>query len=111
MCSFQGQLAAINTDKAVDFVLSCMNFDGGFGSQPGSETHSGQVCTYNVSILYFVKFSLHEIFTDFRLQVISLNEILIDFRLQVISLHEIFTDSAHFLYISILKSHELVIVF
>jgi geranylgeranyl transferase type-2 subunit beta len=30
-------------DKAVDFVVSCMNFDGGFGSRPGSESHSGQV--------------------------------------------------------------------
>ena len=39
----QNRLGAIDTDKAVDFVLSCMNFDGGFGSRPGSESHSGQV--------------------------------------------------------------------
>ncbi len=30
-------------DKAVEFVLSCMNFDGGFGCRPGSESHAGQV--------------------------------------------------------------------
>lgn len=33
----------INVDKAVEFVLSCMNFDGGFGCRPGSESHAGQV--------------------------------------------------------------------
>ena len=38
-----GRLEAIDTDKAVEFVLSCMNFDGGFGCRPGSESHSGQV--------------------------------------------------------------------
>lgn len=34
---------SINVDKAVEFVLSCMNFDGGFGCRPGSESHAGQV--------------------------------------------------------------------
>lgn len=38
-----GRLDAIDVDKAVEFVLSCMNFDGGFGCRPGSESHSGQV--------------------------------------------------------------------
>ena len=33
----------INIENCVDFILSCMNFDGGFGCRPGSETHSGQV--------------------------------------------------------------------
>lgn len=28
--------------KAIEFVLSCMNFDGGFGCRPGSESHNGQ---------------------------------------------------------------------
>lgn len=32
---------SIDVNKAVDFVLSCMNFDGGFGSKPGSESHAG----------------------------------------------------------------------
>lgn len=38
---------AINVDKAVEFVLSCMNFDGGFGCRPGSESHAGQVKSLN----------------------------------------------------------------
>lgn len=33
----------MNVDKAVEYVVSCMNFDGGFGCRPGSESHSGQV--------------------------------------------------------------------
>jgi geranylgeranyl transferase type-2 subunit beta len=41
----QGRLDAVDVDKAVDFVLQCMNFDGGFGRVPGSESHAGQVCT------------------------------------------------------------------
>ena len=40
----QSRLDAIDLQKAVDYVLSCMNFDGGFGCRPGSESHSGQVC-------------------------------------------------------------------
>ena len=39
----QGKLDAINVEKAIEFVLSCMNFDGGFGCRPGSESHAGQV--------------------------------------------------------------------
>ena len=38
-----GKLDAINVEKAIEFVLSCMNFDGGFGCRPGSESHAGQV--------------------------------------------------------------------
>ena len=34
---------AINVEKAVNFVMNCMNFDGGFGRVPGSESHAGQV--------------------------------------------------------------------
>ena len=34
---------AVDVDKAVEFVLKCMNFDGGFGRVPGSESHAGQV--------------------------------------------------------------------
>lgn len=33
-------------EKAIEFVLSCMNFDGGFGCRPGSESHAGQVIHY-----------------------------------------------------------------
>lgn len=43
----------INMDKAVEFVLSCMNFDGGFGCRPGSESHAGQVSvgTYSKTLI------------------------------------------------------------
>ncbi|KAM3728344.1 putative geranylgeranyl transferase type-2 subunit beta [Dirofilaria immitis] len=34
---------SINVGKAIDFVLHCYNFDGGFGARPGSESHAGQV--------------------------------------------------------------------
>lgn len=43
----------INVDKAIEFVLSCMNFDGGFGCRPGSESHAGQVRYLNC----FMQFS------------------------------------------------------
>nr|XP_002130479.1 geranylgeranyl transferase type-2 subunit beta [Ciona intestinalis] len=43
----------INIEKCVEFILSCMNFDGGFGCRPGSESHSGQIycCVGVLSIL------------------------------------------------------------
>lgn len=41
--SLIGKLDSIDVEDATKFVLSCMNFDGGFGSRPGSESHSGQV--------------------------------------------------------------------
>lgn len=41
--SSQGRMDAIDVDKAVEHVLSCMNFDGGFGSKPGSESHAGLI--------------------------------------------------------------------
>jgi prenyltransferase beta subunit len=37
------RLDAVRVDDAAAFVLRCMNFDGGFGVVPGSESHSGQV--------------------------------------------------------------------
>ncbi|VDP41471.1 unnamed protein product [Heligmosomoides polygyrus] len=36
------RLHVIDLDNAVQFVLSCYNFDGGFGTRPGSESHAGQ---------------------------------------------------------------------
>lgn len=38
-----GRLQAVRVEQAADFILQCMNFDGGFGVRPGSETHAGQV--------------------------------------------------------------------
>uniref|UniRef100_A0A3Q2G0H8 Geranylgeranyl transferase type-2 subunit beta n=1 Tax=Cyprinodon variegatus TaxID=28743 RepID=A0A3Q2G0H8_CYPVA len=48
----KGKMDTINVDKAVEFVLSCMNFDGGFGCRPGSESHAGQIycCTGFLSL-------------------------------------------------------------
>ena len=37
------RLEAVDVSKATDFVISCRNFDGGFGVRPGSETHAGQI--------------------------------------------------------------------
>ena len=31
--------------KAVSYVQSCANFDGGYGVTPGAESHSGQIYT------------------------------------------------------------------
>ena len=43
MCVFfQGRLDEVDVNKAVQFVVKCMNFDGGFGRVPGSESHAGQ---------------------------------------------------------------------
>ncbi|KAL0709406.1 hypothetical protein Bca4012_016384 [Brassica carinata] len=33
----------INVKKAVDYILSCRNLDGGFGCTPGAESHAGQI--------------------------------------------------------------------
>lgn len=40
---FLDSLDKINVEKAVEFILKCYNFDGGFGTRPGSESHAGQV--------------------------------------------------------------------
>uniref|UniRef100_A0A914RUB1 Geranylgeranyl transferase type II subunit beta n=1 Tax=Parascaris equorum TaxID=6256 RepID=A0A914RUB1_PAREQ len=37
------RLDIVDLDKAIDFVLKCYNFDGGFGTRPESESHAGQV--------------------------------------------------------------------
>ena len=38
-------LHLVDVEKAVQHVNSCANFDGGYGTSPGAETHSGQVFT------------------------------------------------------------------
>ena len=35
----------IDTYQAVNYIMSCRNFDGGFGCVPGAESHAGQVFT------------------------------------------------------------------
>lgn len=33
----------VDVDKATEYIASCQNFDGGFGCQPGAESHAGQI--------------------------------------------------------------------
>lgn len=40
-----GLLHLVDVEKAVQHVHSCANFDGGYGTSPGAESHSGQVFT------------------------------------------------------------------
>jgi len=40
--SLLGRLDAVNVDAAVNYVLRCQNYDGGFGVMPDAESHSGQ---------------------------------------------------------------------
>ena len=44
-CKLIGRIDAIDVDKAVAFIASCKNFDGGFGCTPGGEYHAGQIFT------------------------------------------------------------------
>lgn len=37
--------AVIDIHKAAHYIISCRNFDGGFGCVPGAESHAGQVFT------------------------------------------------------------------
>ena len=33
----------VDVDLAVQYIMSCANFDGGYGVSPGAESHSGQI--------------------------------------------------------------------
>ena len=33
----------VDVDKGCEFIMKCRNFDGGFGSTPGGESHAGQI--------------------------------------------------------------------
>jgi len=43
--SLLGKLSRIDVEQAATFVKSCLNFDGGFGSRPGAESHAGLIYT------------------------------------------------------------------
>lgn len=43
--SLLGMLHLVNVDLAVEYIVSCANFDGGYGSRPGAESHAGQIFT------------------------------------------------------------------
>ncbi|KZV41767.1 pentatricopeptide repeat-containing protein [Dorcoceras hygrometricum] len=36
-------LDKVNVETAVKYIVSCKNFDGGFGCTPGAESHAGQI--------------------------------------------------------------------
>lgn len=35
----------MDVEKAASYIVSCQNFDGGYGVCPGAESHSGQIFT------------------------------------------------------------------
>ncbi|KAI0017297.1 terpenoid cyclases/protein prenyltransferase alpha-alpha toroid [Xylariomycetidae sp. FL0641] len=40
-----GLLHLVDVDKAIEYIVACANFDGGYGLSPGAESHSGQIFT------------------------------------------------------------------
>lgn len=42
-CALLKRLQVLDVGKAVEYVLACQNWDGGFGVVPGMESHTGQV--------------------------------------------------------------------
>lgn len=51
------QLDKIDLEKAIQFVASCKNFDGGFGCTPGAESHTGQSIFVFLHMEWFERFS------------------------------------------------------
>ena len=49
-----GRTEAIRMDRAVDYIVRCKNFDGGFGSIPGAESHAGQGRFFLVNVDSFL---------------------------------------------------------
>ncbi|KAH6648617.1 type-2 proteins geranylgeranyltransferase subunit beta [Truncatella angustata] len=43
--SLLGLKHLVDIDKAVNHIIACSNFDGGYGLTPGAESHSGQIFT------------------------------------------------------------------
>ncbi|KAL2945004.1 Geranylgeranyl transferase type-2 subunit beta 1 [Bienertia sinuspersici] len=56
------QLDKIDVEKAVNYIVSCKNLDGGFGCTPGGESHAGQIfcCVGALAIMG----SLHHVDKD-----------------------------------------------
>ncbi|KAF2395928.1 geranylgeranyl transferas-like protein type II beta subunit [Trichodelitschia bisporula] len=44
--SLLGRLDLVDVPRAVTYIESCANPDGGYGNSPGAESHSGQIFTY-----------------------------------------------------------------
>ncbi|KAI8818925.1 type II protein geranylgeranyltransferase beta subunit [Fimicolochytrium jonesii] len=51
--SLMGRLDAVDGDKVAEFIDRCRNFDGGYGTVPGAESHAGQIfcCVGTLAIL------------------------------------------------------------
>ena len=47
------RLDAIDTDQCKAYLMKCRNFDGGYGTKPGAESHSGMIfcCVASLAIL------------------------------------------------------------
>lgn len=43
--SLMDLMSLVDVEKAVAYVVSCANFDGGYGAKPGAESHSGNIFT------------------------------------------------------------------
>ena len=49
----------MNKDKAVDYIERCRNYDGGFGSSVGAESHSAQgIFNFFLSPMFFFLWSV-----------------------------------------------------
>lgn len=40
-----GLTQLVDTTKAISYIQACANFDGGYGTSPGAESHAGQIFT------------------------------------------------------------------
>ncbi len=47
--SLLGKLHLLDVERTVSHLRNCRNFDGGFGSSPGAESHSGQGAVFAVA--------------------------------------------------------------
>lgn len=43
--SILDMMSLVDVEKAISHVRACANFDGGFGTSPGAESHAGQIYT------------------------------------------------------------------
>lgn len=46
--SLLGRLHELDTEKTVDYIRLCRNFDGGFGAVIGAESHAAQGASMSV---------------------------------------------------------------
>ncbi|KAL3343477.1 hypothetical protein AABB24_027154 [Solanum stoloniferum] len=48
------RLDKVDVGKAVKYILSCKNVDGGFGCTPGAESHAGQSMSHIESMHFII---------------------------------------------------------